>query len=85
MQRIHEVPVSQAREAHGVVEGGLADHGASLGGLDLELEPRTSRQLHLRVQSQQPARLVRLDAPEVERVADVQLLGTRTPAAPSSA
>ncbi len=44
-------------------------------GQRLELQPGAAGHPHLGAQSQQARRLDRLDAPEVERVADAQFVG----------
>jgi hypothetical protein len=55
---------------------GLADAGASLRiRVHLELQPQSSGDLHLRRQTKQPGSFEALDAPEVDRVPNPEIVG----------
>ena len=80
VHRKEHIPVEQPEQSGRLEHGGLVDEGAASVRHDLELEPRAARQLHFRREPQSSARFVRLDSPEVERVAD----GRRVRVAPSA-
>src|SRR5271155_643897 len=80
-----QVPVGEADIAERVKDGRLTNHGLPPRGIDFELQPQPSGDLHLRRQAQQMARLQALDAPEVDRVADSQVKRIPAPAAPPDA
>ena len=75
MERIDAVPVDQSKKSQRIEDGRLANRTALFARSDLKFEPGTSGQLHFGVQPQTPWRFVKLHAPEVERIADAQLLG----------
>ena len=81
VQGMHSVPVNEAEEPDRVEERGLPDRGPAFAGHDLELEPGAAGQLHLGREPQPAVGLVRLDAPEVQRVPCVQVLRRGTASA----
>jgi hypothetical protein len=58
-----------------VEERSLFNPGTVDVGKDLELQPRSSRELHLGPQAQEMGWLERLDAPEIHGLADAELAG----------
>ena len=69
------VPVQVPRETVRVEERSLFYPGTVDVGKDLELQPRSSRKLHLGPQAQEMGWLERLDPPEVHGLADAELAG----------
>ena len=67
------VPVQVPEETVRVEERSLLDPSAIYVGKDLELQPRSSRELHLGPQANQMRWLERLDPPEVYGLADTEL------------
>jgi hypothetical protein len=75
-----EIPVREPDVSGRVKHGGLADASASIRlSVDLELQPQSPRNLHLRRQTKQPGGFEALDAPEIDRVADPEVLGITPP------
>jgi hypothetical protein len=66
-----QVPVAKTTPSRWIENCGLPDGGQQAIARDLELEPSSSRQLHFRDEPQAAIGLDHLDAPEVNRVADV--------------
>jgi hypothetical protein len=69
------VPVGETSPSYWVENRGLPDRGQQAIPGDLELKPRSPRQLHLRDKPQPAIRLDCLDAPEVNSVADMKQYG----------
>jgi hypothetical protein len=80
VQRVKGVPVHQPKQTIGIEDSGLPYDGASAGFLDLELEPGTSRKLHLRTESQELTGFDGFDPPKINGVARHQPVGIATPA-----
>src|SRR5687768_16180393 len=82
VQRPDRVPVGEPPEPERLVGGGLVDRRApALDGLDLELQPGAAGHAHLGGEPEEAVGLVRLDPPEVDRVADAKRLRVTAPAA----
>jgi hypothetical protein len=67
-----QVPVAKTSPSHWIEDCGLPDRGQQAIARDLEFKPSSSRQLHFRDEPQAAIGLDHLDAPEVNRVADVE-------------
>ena len=72
MRGNERVPVRESGKSHRIERGRLAQLAAVAARRDLELEPRTARQLHLGGQSEACAGHNLLHAPEVERIANTE-------------
>jgi hypothetical protein len=80
---IERVPVEPAHQTIGREERGLRQHRAAARACgDGELEPRVARQFYLGPQPQQAIGLERLHAPELERIAHLQVVRVAPPAPP---
>ena len=81
MERINEVPIGAAQQAGRLIYGRLTDPCSGRSGLSGELQPGTSRQLHLASQQQPPIRLERFNTPAIHRVSDAEQFRVPAPAA----
>lgn len=85
VKRVDAVPVGEPEQS-GRMEGRrLADPGAVIASLDLELEPRTPRELHFGDEAKPSIGLERFDTPPVEGIADPQSIGIPSTPAQSDA
>src|SRR5947209_18802011 len=74
VRRRQQIPLAEADVTGRVKHGRLANRGAAATiRIDLELQPQSPGQLHLSDQTQHPSRLVAVDPPRVDGVADAQL------------
>src|ERR1700722_13714362 len=74
VHRVEHVPVGETDVPRGIEYGGLADLGAVPICLDLELQPQAPGDLHLGGEQEPTAVVDALDAPEVDGVADVEIV-----------
>ncbi len=72
MKRGDRIPVRATEQATGPEQSSLDEERSCVLGLggDRPLEPRVTREAHLRAQSQQMVRFESFDTPEVDYVAD---------------
>ena len=75
VHRVERVPVDETRQPLWLEERRLDETAAALGRGHLVLEPRPAGHLHLRPQAEQARPADLLHPPEVERVADPEMVG----------
>src|SRR5687767_5619474 len=74
VDRVEGIPVRQARQALGLEERGLLEPAAVGGWRDVVLKPRSAGDAHLGAKAKQGWTLDGLHAPEVEGIADPQVV-----------
>ena len=75
------VPVDEPEQTDRVKQGGLSDGRSVCRRLHFELKPSTSRHFHFGQQSQTAIRLILLDSPPIQHLANAKVLGVATGAA----
>ncbi|CAN5667515.1 hypothetical protein BH20ACI3_BH20ACI3_24280 [soil metagenome] len=70
MHRIRRVPIDSPKQSDGIEDRGLPNLRGRAFAVNFEFQPRATGQFHLSVEPQKAVRLKRLNAPEVDRIAD---------------